>query len=215
MTDLEGPPEHDLVEWDYTYARALAFRPAGEEHVAPTGAERAADSATRWLPVVPEYPEDFLPRFPELLGRSVFLLSDDGLHVRQLFPGADFDPGNVRRLLEFSVQQTRRDRLEQTMYFAVEAMETGEPVPPDVAGYRAAVRHRARELTEQIRRAPVSELPDFEIEFPPVQNFFSWDPETLALPAVPDSSGRPVEPFERLPTDPPDGPVEPFRGDVG
>jgi hypothetical protein len=137
MTDLEGPPEHDLVEWDYTYARALAFRPAGEEHVAPTGAERAADSATRWLPVVPEYPEDFLPRFPELLGRSVFLLSDDGLHVRQLFPGADFDPGNVRRLLEFSVQQTRRDRLEQTMYFAVEAMETGEPVPPDVAGRRS------------------------------------------------------------------------------
>lgn len=148
--------------WDGTHVHAIR-EDGGQER--PTGAPQDGKGKAKWVPLVRDYPDDYLPRFPRLLGMSHFDLHGKTLH--QCFEAPDFTPQAVRGELVRQAGEQARMALGVTDWQVTRKVETGKDVDPKVAVQRKAIRARHDELVSAVGKAKPSQLPDFDVAIPP------------------------------------------------
>lgn len=148
------------LEWDLDHQVALASRFNGGEPQA-TGVERQGDN-TVWLPLVRDYPEDYLPGQPRLLGGATYHLDSEGDKVVATYPDADFSPEAFRRNAKLTVQDRAGAALSSTDWFVVRQSETGKPIPSEVRTARDKVRAVADEELQKVETMSPSLLQDYD-----------------------------------------------------
>lgn len=164
------------AEWDATTGNVVQIRnddPAtGGTSSGFTGADRTTGAETTWYPLEVEYPDDYVPRFPHLLGPGRMTLEDGTVHHR--FPEADFSEKAVRSALVDEVKRVTRYALAETDWYVIRQLETGEPAPADVSADRVRIRAAGKSKQQQVRQAAPSELLDFDTSVKAVDR--SWTP---------------------------------------
>lgn len=154
------------AEWDHHTGKVLTLRNEGVwSSPQILGNERLPEANTEWLPVVVDYPVDYLPQFRNLLGAAMaFHLAVDG-KVHQTFPDSDFSPARVRNERAISIASTAESALAQTSALILESLESGQPVPADVATHRAAIRKERDDLIATLDTRPVEDVIDMRVRF--------------------------------------------------
>jgi hypothetical protein len=153
-----------LAEWDPTTGNVVQIKnddyQAGQTAGGYTGAERTTGSATTWYPLEVEYPEEYVPRFPELLGPGTMTLEDGVVYHR--FPTANYSERAVREALVAEVKKVTGNALSQTDWYIIRQFETAEPVPEAVATARLRIRALGQSRQQAVRDASPSDLLDFD-----------------------------------------------------
>lgn len=150
------------VEWDFDSAEPLAIREVGSDAARATGNARDATHRIEWRPLVYEYPDDYDPRWPVLLGeRSVYLYDETSDRVAITFPEADVSPSAVRSAIKSEISAQATQRLAETDWIVMEAMEEGGKPPKEVKELRKAVRDRMKALHTEVDNLPVEALLDY------------------------------------------------------
>lgn len=152
---------HETVEWDYTHAVVLNVK-SGHAEPSSTGIPRRPTSRTRWLPVEIEYPDDYLPNFPEMLGPGVYDLKEDGT-LRKYFPHPDFSIESVRNRLLDMAGDFMRYTLGSTDTYLFQEMETGTPMPAEIKQMRDRIRAEGKKAKEDIRKAAPADLVNMDL----------------------------------------------------
>ena len=155
------------AEHDLTTGNIVAFKNddgPGEPAVNASGMPRTPGAKTEWLPMEVEYPEEYVPRFPHLLGPSTFSL-ENGV-VKQRFPESNFTPDHVREALKGTINRTLRAVLAETDWYFVRRLEHNIPVPADVSAFRTRVRAKADQMKQELSEAPNIDLLDFDTDIP-------------------------------------------------
>jgi hypothetical protein len=122
---------------------------------------------TGWYELVDELPQDFIERFPRLLGPAEISFDDtDGrLHKKYLAP--DFSPSAIRQELVNQMKFSARHTLAQTDWMVVRGLETSVPVSAEIKAERSRIRDLTRWYEDQISKLPVTELADYTWTFQP------------------------------------------------
>lgn len=163
------------VRWDHGNHAILEFindDPApgepnsGQTGVVPSGAN------TSILPLEIHWPDNYTPRFYELLGPAFSTLREDGNAVIWEYLDADFSPQSVRDALHTRNRFHTHAELQKTDYHFIRAIEdswlAGKKtidlntiqVPHDVLLERSDVRQRFTILEQMIEDADIESLPD-------------------------------------------------------
>lgn len=150
------------VEWDHTNGVALMLWEETWPEPRPTGTTRRDDARTEWLPVEDNYPPDYLPQYPELLGaRTEFSLAPEGGRVIRAYPEADYSPDEVRNAAAGRLVNRAADVLRLTDALVFEALEKGQPVDPEIASLRDDIRAKMERDVDTVNRRPITEVVDF------------------------------------------------------
>lgn len=115
--------------------------------------------------IVTRHPENFVARFPALLGISSFRLLEDG-RVEQTFPNADYSVARVREELTRQMKDSAGRELARTDWYIVRSVELGEEVPAEIGELRTKIRDHVDWLEEQIAGLSPRELVDYQWRFP-------------------------------------------------
>jgi hypothetical protein len=129
------------------------------------GRDASALALLGYHELVVRHPEDFIARFPNLLGRSVFEMQPDG-RVLQTFPESDFSVAKVREELVAAVKLGAGRELAKTDWYIVRKAELGTSIPDDVTTLRQKIRDHVEWLSTEIAGLAPRELVDFEWRFP-------------------------------------------------
>lgn len=163
--------------WDRTYLTVIALMPddADPYNVISTGTLEQADSLTEWIEVVSDYPDDYIPDYPELLGFSTLSLGEDERIHRQ-FPTADFSAESLRKIMLDKIDHEREFALAPTNQFVIDNLESGVDIPTEVVEARQLTRDAADAAVQQIEAAGDPELPDITWEIPATTRPQRWYP---------------------------------------
>jgi hypothetical protein len=149
------------VEWDFDSGEPLAIR-ADEGAARATGVARDATHRIEWRPLVYDYPDDFDPRWPNLLGeRSLYSYDETNDHVVITFPEANTGPDAVRGAIKAEMTNQAAQRLAPTDWVVLEALEEGGKPSKDVQELRKAIRDRLKTLHQEVDNLPVEALLDY------------------------------------------------------
>lgn len=110
-------------------------------------------------------PEDYIPRFSNLLGSATFELRADG-HVYQSYPNADFSLAAVRKILKEMAAVDAGRVLQGTDWYVVRKLEIGTPIPEDISGFRQKVRDHLDWIREDIDKQGARELVEYRWIYP-------------------------------------------------
>lgn len=157
------------AEYDYTNNRIVAIE-QDNGRVAATNNPRVLGARTEWLPVSVVYPDGYDERFMGLLhADSVEYQHDaDKNIVIVKYPDADFSADAIRAQLIEASKLMAKNELNLTDWVIVKAMETGTPVPQDIADARAKIRQKSNEMEQSVRDADDADLSDMNVTFGPV-----------------------------------------------
>lgn len=152
------------AEWDPTTNNVVQIKnddpQPGQHGSGFTGANRTTGAKTTWYPLSVDYPEDYVPRFPHLLGPGIMTLEEGTVHHR--FPQADFSERAVRGALVDEVKRTTGQALAQSDWYVIRKFETGEPIPDEVKIERLQIRAQGKAQQQAARAAAPSDLLDFD-----------------------------------------------------
>lgn len=165
--------------WDKTYLTLIALMPNDDEpyNVHPTGSLEQPDSITEWIEIITEYPNDYIPEHPELLGFSTITMGEDG-RLRRQFPNADFSSDNLRNLMLDKIDRDLEFALAPTNQYVINALELDEDVPVRIDEARTSVRALATTVKQQVETSEETLLPSIEWDFPPTERIQRWHPPT-------------------------------------
>lgn len=196
-------PNATAALWDRRNRRVHALR-MDDQSERPTGLPVARDADLAWLPLVWDYPDGYVARFPQLLGgHGNYLLGEDG-YVHGTFPEADYSVDAVRAALVAEMKSHVQRRLANTDWYLIREWDAsgGQPVPDEVLAARAALRERSDLVEQEIMSLPPDELAMYDYNRPgrlndPEGTTDAVPSETGAMPGVPvvravDDEGTPV-----------------------
>lgn len=110
-------------------------------------------------------PENFIPRFSGLSGRSEFTRLADG-RVQQTFPEADFSVGKVRTELVRMVKEAATRELSKTDWYFTRQLELGSEVPAAVRTLRGKIRDHVEWIENDIEQTAPRALVEYAYSFP-------------------------------------------------
>ena len=168
----------DIAKWDDTYGRVVSIIEDGDsfEQQKFTGVGEMPDSQTRWLELIYEYPDNYIPEYPELLGPYTIQLSPEGDLLYAKFPQEGYTPENVRAVIKDKIHIDLRRALEDTNFYILNSLETGAIVPEEVLVGRNAAREAAETALSELENLADDLLPDFTWDIPQTRPFFHWNP---------------------------------------
>lgn len=110
-------------------------------------------------------PEDYIQRFPGLLGSTVFEKREDG-RVYQTYPDADYSVAAVRAELKSMAARDATNQLQGSDWYVVRSIETGKPIPEDIKEFRQKVRDHLDWIREDIDTKGARELVEYRWNYP-------------------------------------------------
>lgn len=151
------------VQWDDDKAVLLSI----VRHIpdALQGRDAATLAQLGYRELVVQNPEDFIPRFPSLLGSSVFTKMADG-RVRQTFPHADFSVSAVRAELVRQLKTAAEQELWRTDWVVVRKMETGKEIPAEIGAMRQKIRDHVGWVVDDLGKTDARSLVEYRWTFP-------------------------------------------------
>ena len=187
------------VQWDDETGQMLGMvrrLPPGLQ-----GRDAAHLAKLGYRELVTAEPEDFIPRFPSLLGQSEFKLLGDG-RVKQTFPKADFSVKAVRSELKALARTRAGQELAATDWYLIRQLELGTPVPAEVVTLRKKIRDHVDWLDGDIDKKSARALVDYQFMFPKAADqtmvrglpvhIEAVEPDPLDPLPVPDDPEMPV-----------------------
>jgi len=149
-------------------------------------------------------PEDYIPRFPELLGSSKFTLMEDG-RVRETFPDADYSVEAVRGELKRMVRESATMELSRSDWYVIRSMELNTKIPEPITKLRESVRTHVHWIENHLDSVKARDLVDYQWKMPsdPTQVMVNGLPVTFnptpptgvpALAPTEDENPSPVPP---------------------
>lgn len=145
-------------------------------------------------------PEDFIPRFPRLLGTSRFEKLPDG-RVLETFPEADFSVAAVRGALEEDLRQDAQRELAKTDWYVVRSYELNKKIPKDVIKLRGSIRQHVDWVIDDIAKKSARELVDYRWVFPTAPDQINVNGLPTTFVVTPPGPPPPPMPGDLDPTD--------------
>lgn len=115
-------------------------------------------------------PEDFIERFPRLLGLGTVEVLDENTLIMR-YPDADFSEEAVRGELRRMVNEEANKILQRSDWYVVRQFETGKRIPGDVMRGRQRVRDDVDVASRQIENLKGAALMTYEWEFTDVHGY--------------------------------------------
>lgn len=115
--------------------------------------------------LVVDRPEDYIARFPHLLGSSVFKKMADG-RVKQTFPDADFSVKAVRAELVRQARESAGKEMTKTDWYVVRSAEGQGKIPKHVAALRAKIRAHVDWIADDVEHTSARLLVEYQWHWP-------------------------------------------------
>lgn len=150
--------------------------------------------------LVVDRPEDFIARFPHLLGSSTFTRMTDG-RVKQTFPVADFSVKAVRAEIVRQARESAGKEMTKTDWYVVRSAEGQGEIPKHVAALRAKIRAHVDWIADDVETTGARDLVEYQWHWP-------RSADDVMLRGVPvQMTVTPPPPVDVLEVPPPDVPT--------
>lgn len=198
--------EYVEAEYDHENNVVVALRSSDGREVLTHNA-RVLGAPTEWLPTQTVYPAGYDSRFNGLLhsDQLMFAHDEDRGVIRVEFPQADFSPGAIRQELIRKSNMMANKILQETDFYVIRQVDTGKPMPTEIAQTRSAVRAKSDDYARQIAAASEEELLHIKVTYgtepgqptPSPKPVRGADGRLWVTDAThPDQQGNPIEPVE-------------------